>query len=112
MARHDRHDNEYTSVFAEWDSKSAVRSRPRRMVHELEEGRSAFPAALTPPAAHPLVLARGPGAVQELLTRRLYRYLDFTTVLEQEFINPVLMEIARGTTGVHFSAEMRFDSYK
>jgi para-aminobenzoate N-oxygenase AurF len=103
---------EYRSAVANWDSKSTVRSKPRRMLSEENEGRSFFSAELTPSAAHPLVVCRGGPDVQELLTRRLYSYLDFTTILEQEIVNPVVLRLSRDAYGLTLSDDMRFDAYR
>jgi hypothetical protein len=108
----DAHQNDYQSIFAHWDSNSTVRTRPRRMLDEVEDGMALFSRELTPCATHPLVVACGPDAVNELLTRRLYTYLDFTTILEQQYINPTLMRISQNRTGVRLSDEMRMDAYR
>lgn len=100
----------YTTVLPHWDRKSALRSKPRRLLTE-DEGLF-FSPDLTPPAAHPLVAARGPEAVAELLTRRLYSYLDFTTVLEQEIVNPVVLGLCRDTYGLDLPEQMRLDAYR
>jgi hypothetical protein len=105
-------EDDYQSVFAQWDSNSAVRTRPRRMIDEVDEGKTLFSPALMPCAAHPLVVARGPATVHELLTRRLYTYLDFTTVLEQQYVNPTLMRISQNRTGIQLCDEMRLDAYR
>jgi hypothetical protein len=103
---------EYTSVLTNWDSRSAVRSKPRRMFSDGDEGRLFFSVGLTPPASHPLIVARGANAVEQLLTRRLYSYLDFTTILEQEIVNPVLLRLSRDSFGLALPEDMRFDAHR
>jgi len=82
------------------------------MIDEVDAGLVLFAPSLAPCASHPLLTARGTAAVEEFLTRRLYLYLDFTTILEQEFINPTLMRIGNGALGVRFSDDMRLDAHR
>jgi hypothetical protein len=102
----------YKSVVANWDSKSAVRAKPRRLLTPDDHGLSFFSAELTPVVSHPLVVQRGGGSVEELLTRRLYSYLDFTTVLEQEIVNPVVLRLSRDAFGLSLPFSMQFDAYR
>lgn len=102
----------YNSVIASWDSKSAVRSKPRRHLAEEDKGCSFFSADLTPEVTHSLMLARGSESIQELLTRRLYSYLDFTTILEQEIVNPVVLSLSRDAFGLKLPGDMKFDAYR
>lgn len=104
--------SEYKPILASWDSKSAVRSKPRRMLSEDPGGQCFFSADLTPAASHPLVKARGPDQVDELLTRRLYSYLDFTAILEQEIVNPVVLRLSRDAYGLALPGDMQFDAYR
>jgi len=102
----------YESIFTDWDTRSTVRTRPRRMIEEVDHGMVLFSPPLAPCVSHPLLQERGRAAVDEFLTRRLYLYLDFTTILEQGYINPTLMRIGRGNIGVRFSEEMRLDAHR
>jgi hypothetical protein len=111
MSASDNRAGAYHSVFTHWDARSAVRGKPRRVRSPDEPGRY-FSAGLTPTAAHPLVTARGPDQVEHLLVRRLYSYLDFTTVLEQEIVNPVVLRLSRDAYGLELSADMRYDAHK
>src|SRR4051794_28077920 len=91
------------SVLRAWDSKSSVRSKPRKLVQELEVGKVLFPRPLAPIVEHEDVRRRGDGMSNLLLNLRLYLYLDFTTALEQEVVNPVLADVARGVADVELS---------
>lgn len=102
----------YTSVISDWDVKSSVRTKRRRMLDEVEDGKVFFPESLAPCARHPLVVSQGAQSVGTFLTRRLYQYLDFTTILEQEIVNPVLLRLSRDGYGFNLPAEMRFDAYR
>lgn len=101
----------YRPALPSWHTRSAVRAKPRRVL-PAGDGGLFYSAALTPVAGHPLVTAAGPEAVSALLARRLYAYLDFTTVLEQEIVNPVVLRLSRGPAGLALPPEMCFDAYK
>ena len=103
---------EYRSVIESWDAKSAVRTKPRRMLVEKDDGMAFFSTNLTPAAGHPLVIGYGKAAVDELLVRRLYAYLDFTTILEQEIVNPVVLRLSRDSFGLELRAAMKFDAHR
>ncbi|MGW0432605.1 diiron oxygenase [Micromonospora sp. NPDC003197] len=103
---------DYRSVLGDWDARSAVRSKPRRTAASDGAVGLHYSAALTPAAGHPLLADRGEAGVAELLTRRLYSYLDFTTILEQEIVNPVVLRLSRGDVGVPLPDAMRFDAYR
>jgi len=102
----------YISPLEHWDTRSAVRSKPRRLFEERDAGRSFFSAAITPVASHPLVLSRGKDLGDRLLTLRLYSYLDFTTVLEQHIVNPVLLRLTRDAFGFALPDDMKFDAHR
>ncbi|MFB6719447.1 diiron oxygenase [Kribbella sp. NPDC056345] len=103
---------EYRPSLPAWDLRSSVRSRPRRVLSDGGELPLFYSPELTRPAGHKLVVDRGPDDVGELLTRKLYSYLDFTTVLEQEIVNPVVLRLSRDAFGLKLSEEMRFDAHK
>jgi hypothetical protein len=50
--------------------------------------------------------------VLEFLAHRLYSYLDFTTVLEQEIVNPAVLRMSRDAFGLRLPGNMRFDAYR
>ena len=104
--------NEYRSVIANWDTKCSVRTKPRRFLAEEDHDRLFFSADLTPATSHALLLSHGPSSVRELLIHRLYSYLDFTTVLEQEIVNPVVLRLSRDAFGLRLPDPMRFDAYR
>jgi len=61
---------------------------------------------------HPLVVARGPAAVRDVLLQRLHIYLDFTAELEQMAVNPVTQGISRRRLGFDLPEQMIEDAYK
>lgn len=96
-----------------WYDRAGVRVDPRRMLLiERELGRDFWPAHLAPVVAHPLVVARGERARQELLVQQLYQYLQFTANYELRVINRATEMIANGRSGVDVSLPVRLDAYK
>jgi len=102
----------YSSVIADWDGKSSVRSKPRRHPHQDGLQENYFSVILTPTSTHPLVVDRGPEDVRTLLARRLYSYMNFTTILEQEIVNPVVLRLSRDAYGLTLPDAARFDAHK
>jgi P-aminobenzoate N-oxygenase AurF len=103
----------YETKFKLWESRAAVRAKPRRVLDEEREvGKLFFPPELVPVAGHPLVRAGGTAAVEEVLLQRLHVYLDFTAELEQMAINPVTQRISRRKVGFEVPEAMVEDAYK
>src|SRR4051812_49215203 len=76
--RVDRNGFAYRTKFKLWESRAAVRSKPRRVLaDERASGKLFFPPELVPVASHPLVAARGDASIADVLLQRLYVYLDF-----------------------------------
>ncbi|MFE2994886.1 diiron oxygenase [Nocardia sp. NPDC059246] len=103
---------DYRSALREWDHKSSVRSKSRRLITDLDGGQHYFSLLLAPCASHDLVRRRGGDDVEHFLIDSLYSYLDFTATLEQDIVNPVVLELARDSYGFGLGAEMRFDAYR
>jgi hypothetical protein len=101
----------YNSAIAKWDEKSAVRVKPRRCLAQ-GDADLPFSAKLTPAVSHPLLTGHDPDDPREFLTRRLYSYLDFTTILEQEIVNPTVLQMSRDAYGLRVPDGMRFDAYR
>ena len=104
----------YARKLGNWDTKAAVRVKPRRILLKDEEsmGRVFFSPELVLVAQHPLVRQLGPDAVRDMQVQHLYRYLDFTTQLELEVINEVSKEIALGKVDTELPDVMREDAFK
>ncbi|MGH7307186.1 MAG: diiron oxygenase [Candidatus Rokuibacteriota bacterium] len=103
----------YKSKLRNWDRVASVRITPRRVVSDDEPaGKLYFSPDLAPNIQHPLVRALGPQAVEAILVRRLYRYLDFTVALEQNAVNPIVTAIGQGTSGLDLPQDMVFDAFK
>ena len=111
--RVDRNGFVYETKFKLWESRAAVRAKPRRVLDEEREGgKLFFPPELVPVAGHPLVRARGAAVAEDVLLQRLHVYLDFTAALEQMAINPVTQRISRRKIGFDVPEAMVEDAYK
>ncbi len=97
-----------------WDKKASVRVKPRRILmrEEEERGKLYFSPELVPVSRHPLVAQFGPAAVREMQICHLYRYLDFTTLLELDVIGAVSREIALGRIGFEMPDVVRAEAFK
>lgn len=102
----------YKTVLGDWDVHSGVRSKARVMLSDKNAGKSFFSRRLTPIESHDRVARLSRAAREEVLTRRLYLYFDFTTVLEQEIVNPVLVSLAKGDVVPQLSPVMRTDAHR
>lgn len=89
-----------------------MRSKPRKVASELESGKSLFPRSLLPIVNHEALTHLRPGISTSLLNLRLFLYLDFTTALEQEVVNPALVDISKGLAGLEFSPALRLDAHR
>jgi hypothetical protein len=99
-------------VLRAWDNRSSVRTKPRKITSELESGKSLFPRSLLPIVEHEALTHLCPETINSLLNLRLFLYLDFTTVLEQEVVNPVLVDISNGLADLEFSPALRIDAHR
>lgn len=103
----------YDSKLQDWDTRSTVRAKPRRMLREEEsQGMLYFPPELVPLAQHPTIVNLGPSVVRRIVIQHLYTYLDFTTRLEHDVVNSVAHRIAHEKIGFAVPREMLFDAYK
>jgi hypothetical protein len=103
---------DYESRFDNWETRSSVRTRPRRLFDLEGEPVLLFPPESVPALAHPLVAAAGPGVADLVLQHSLYQYLHFTTVLEQLAVLPVTAQLSLGVAGLDLPAAMRRDAFK
>lgn len=101
----------YRSAFTTWDTKSAVRSSPRRELSH-DQFTTLFPRELVPVAGHRIVAELPPELFNKLLAQHLYRYLHFTAKLEYLVVNHVALGIAHGSIKVPVPEQMKFDALK
>ncbi|MDH6109374.1 hypothetical protein P3T36_000146 [Kitasatospora sp. MAP12-15] len=102
----------YRSPFRSWDSRASVRSAERREIADGDVDLPYFLPELVPLAQHKAVQELPPAVLDQVLIQHLYRYLDFTTKLEQLVVNRTALGIAQGSVGLRLPEEMRFDAYR
>lgn len=118
MLSHDGIVARYQKYFEKWDDEAAVRSKPNRYRFndgELDSGlcskRWFLPAGVAI-LTHPLLKNIDQPQEQYLLGRFLLQFLEYGTILEHEFVNVILAELALGETGIPIPDRMRLDAFK
>lgn len=108
----------YQKYFEQWDKESAVRSKPNiytmqgdSLDTELRDRRWFIPEGV-PILEHPLLKGLDRDKEQYLLGRFLLQFLEYGTILEHEFVNTILAEIALGEHGLPIPDAMRLDAFK
>lgn len=108
----------YKKYFENWDQVAAVRSKPNsyRLINsqvqsELKNKCWFLPAGV-PIIAHPLLKNIYQTQEQYLLGRFLLQFLEYGTLLEHEFVNTILAELALGECSIPIPDQMRLDAFK
>ncbi|OGT60426.1 MAG: hypothetical protein A3F14_00280 [Gammaproteobacteria bacterium RIFCSPHIGHO2_12_FULL_43_28] len=108
----------YQKYLDNWDSVSSVRSKPNKyqmtsehLDAELNERRW-FIKEGVPILEHPLLKGMDRECEQYLLGRFLLQFLEYGTILEHEFVNTILADMALGESGVPIPDRMRVDAFK
>jgi hypothetical protein len=108
----------YQKYFENWDQFASVRTKPNtyRMTHhqidsELNERRWFLPEGV-PVINHPLLKDIDQTQEQYILGRFLLQFLEYGTVLEHEFVNTILSDLALGESGISIPDQMRVDALK
>jgi hypothetical protein len=108
----------YQKYFDEWDNFSAVRTKPNtyrfanyQIDTQLKDKRWFLPAGV-PILTHPLLKDIEQNKEQYLLGRFLLQFLEYGTILEHEFVNTILAELALGECGIPLPDRMRIDALK
>lgn len=108
----------YQKYFDNWDQFAAVRTKPNTYRLDqysldvaLRDKRWFLPAGVLI-LQHPLLNNIDRDKEQYLLGRFLLQFLEYGTVLEHEFVNTVLAELALGERGIPLPARMRQDAFK
>jgi hypothetical protein len=99
-------------ILRAWDEKSSVRSKLRKIASEPEHDKSMFPRSLLPVVNHDTLNHLSPETTTSILNLRLFLYLDFTTALEHEVVNPALVNISKGVADLEFSPALRLDAHR
>lgn len=108
----------YRKYFESWDQVASVRSKPNtyqlanNQIHsELKDKRWFLPAGV-PILNHPLLKNIDKSQEQYLLGRFLLQFLEYGTLMEHEFVNTILAELALGECGIPIPDQMRSDAFK
>lgn len=108
----------YQKYFDSWDKKSSVRAKPNtysmsrtHLDYELNERRW-FISDGVPILEHSLLKGIDKEKEQYILGRFLLQFLEYGTILEHEFVNTILAEIALGECGIPLPDPMRIDAFK
>lgn len=111
MTHSDKSMHSFDRPLRKWNEHATVRHAPRRVICD-QPGAYYFLPANTPLSQHPEVVRLGHAVIRELQVRQLLRYLEFTRVLELEFVNPLLAKIVAGHFDGLFSPGQRVDALK
>lgn len=108
----------YQKYFDNWDQVSSVRSKPNTykldrsgLDTELNDRRWFIPEGV-PLLEHPLLKNINRDEEQYMLGRFLLQFLEYGTILEHEFVNTILAEMAMGESGIPLPDRMRIDAFK
>lgn len=118
MTKDDQSVLRYEKYFDKWDQQAAVRTKPNTYsmrgdgLHgELCNKRWFLPDGV-PILTHPLLKNIDQDKEQYILGRFLLQFLEYGTILEHEFINTILAEMAVGESGIPLPDRMRLDAFK
>lgn len=93
-----------------WDRRASVRSAPRRRVDPDHQGM--FSARMVPVLNTDAASGWSAEVVESVKTHHLFRYLNFTVLLESLVVNPALLSIHLGRTGVALGPGARLDALR
>jgi hypothetical protein len=101
----------YRSRFQDWNTRSAVRSKP---LPEFVSGNAKlfFTPEQVPLIDHPLIAAQGSEMIHRVLTRHLLGHLNFTDTLENEVVTPVAYMLGRRKLDFSLPPAMLVDARK
>lgn len=96
----------YRKYFESWDEVAAVRSKPNlyrltndQLNADLKNKKWFLPSVL-PILSHPLLRNLDQDEEQYLLGYFLLQFLEYGTLMEHEFVNTILGELALGECGI------------
>lgn len=110
--------NRYKKYFNEWDNFASVRTKQNtyrfsknKARQELKDKQWFLPEGV-PILQHPLLKNIEKEKEQYLLGRFLLQFLEYGTLMEHEFVNTILAELALGECGIPLPDQMRIDAFK
>lgn len=93
---------------AEWEKYAGIRTKPRYLLLEPEEGQHYFPIARQPICSHEIVQSLGDDVIQYILIQSLYRNLYEIAKIETGIIYAQAITIA---TNQNFPPEIAMDAF-
>ncbi len=99
----------YQSPQNQWERSSAIRTRPRRLLEEKEEGYY-FPPLKQPIILHPLLKNIDEEQKRYILTQSLFKYMNDIANIEKDIINKAAYGITKNYYGCNFSNEIKRDA--
>lgn len=106
----------YRKYFEKWDEVAAVRSKSNtynlsnHQINAELKNRKWFLPNLLPMLSHPLLRNLDQEKEQYICGRFLLQFLEFGALMEHEFVNTILAEIAFGEYGIPLPEPMRIDA--
>ena len=100
----------YESKQKEWESRSSIRSRPRRIIPEEEQSLIFYPIARQPLCIHPLIVKLGEEAKIYILTQSAYKFMHEVSMLETEVVNRGALIVSSDKIGINFPLALRHDA--
>ncbi|MHC0067966.1 diiron oxygenase [Nostoc sp. UIC 10890] len=105
--------HEYFSPFTNWYESSSVRTKPQRIIDEIEIcEKEFFPSQNIPILSHPLIQGKDVKFRKQIIIQRLYSYLELTNVLEHQVVNHVAHQIISGNLIIELPPQMIIDAQK
>jgi hypothetical protein len=101
----------YRSRFQDWNTRSAVRSKPLPEFARTD-AKLFFTPELVPLIDHPLISTRGDDVIHRVLARHLLGHLNFTDTLENEVVAPVAYMLGRRQLDFALAPAMLVDARK
>ena len=102
--------NKYTTMQPQWEKKSSIRTRPRRLLSDEMNPGFYFPPVHQPLALHPFLNDLAPELKERILVLSLYKYLNDIANIEKDVINHVAYRITKDQYFLKFSRAMKHDA--
>lgn len=111
--------NRYKKYFADWDSFASVRTKSNSyrmnfdvLNHQKMRGKKWFIPQGVMVLSHPLLTNLDFDQTQYILGRFLLQFLEYGVLMEHEYVNACLAEVALGENGIRLPEVMRLDAFR